>query len=43
MSERKALGAGKPIDQGELMDALVADGVISETDARRLALRAASA
>ncbi|MBK8307168.1 MAG: type II/IV secretion system protein [Gammaproteobacteria bacterium] len=36
MSERKALGAGKPIDQGELMDALVADGVISETDARRL-------
>ena len=25
MSERKALSAGKPIDQGELMDALAAD------------------
>jgi hypothetical protein len=36
MSEPKALSAGKPIDQGELMDALAADGLIDEADARRL-------
>ena len=36
MSEPKALSAGKPVDQGELMDALAADGLIDEADARRL-------
>jgi general secretion pathway protein E len=36
MSERKALSPGKPIDQSELVDALAADGLIGEADARRL-------
>ena len=36
MSEPKALSAGKPVDQGELMDALAADGLIDEAVARRL-------
>ena len=36
MSEPKTLSAGKPIDQGELMDALAADGLIDAADARRL-------
>ena len=36
MSEPQTLSAGKPIDQGELLDALAADGLIDAADARRL-------
>ena len=36
MSETRELSPGKPLDQGELMDALAADGLVSAVDARRL-------
>ncbi len=36
MSTPTALSAGKPIDLGELLDALAADGLLDPADARRL-------
>jgi general secretion pathway protein E len=36
MTENSRLGAGKPIDLGELLDALIADGILEEADGRRL-------
>jgi general secretion pathway protein E len=36
MAGSKGLSAGKPLDQGELLDALVTDGLVTEADARRL-------
>jgi general secretion pathway protein E len=36
MAEHKGLSPGKPLDQGELMDALAADGLVAPADARRL-------
>jgi general secretion pathway protein E len=36
MTEQKVLSPGKPLDQGELMDALAADGLVAAADAKRL-------
>jgi len=36
MTENSRLSAGKPIDLGELLDALIADGILEEADGRRL-------